>query len=593
MRNPRDFFKPLAIDAPEPIRDIPFKPSRMIHFLDFSNEKMVAKVPDIAPTVDILLGNLEDAVPIDRKEAARAGLIKVGREMELGDTALWTRVNELASPYFLDDLTQIVGEIGSKIEVVMIPKVEGPWDIHYVDRLLAQLEAKAELDRPILIHAILETAQGVANLEEIACASPRIQGMSFGPADLAASRRMKTTRVGGGHPGYRTIADPDPENPDAPRPSYQQDPWHYSIARMVDACTSVGALPFYGPYGDIRDEEGCETQFRASFLLGCVGAWSLHPAQIAIAKRVYSPDPDEVAFAKKVIEAIPDGRGVHMIDGKMQDDATWKQCKVMVNLAEMLAKKDPELAEAYGFEPGRRSLRCGPRERSPWSERSRAAALDGRRRGAAAGRTKSLTAGAGVVLAHRLLLAEHRTGSRQQLRGRAPAHPAGRQRPSMNSPSPRTGCERAASKTSLRRPSARRRPIWKATANPAVLLHLYTGGDHCCSISRSTPTTRPRPPTRRIEHDFFDAGVTVADLRGDRRLELQSADDRFAYRFSSLRLLGAARADLQAPRQAHSVDVTRQFPATVAADAHEQLAPLPRLSPPGTRPGLSRRLGRR
>ena len=108
MRNPRDFFKPLAIDAPEPAREIPFKPSRMIHFLDFSNEKMVAKVPDIAPTVDILLGNLEDAVPVDKKEAARAGLIRVGREMELGDTALWTRVNELASPWVLDDLTELV-----------------------------------------------------------------------------------------------------------------------------------------------------------------------------------------------------------------------------------------------------------------------------------------------------------------------------------------------------------------------------------------------------------------------------------------------------------------------------------------------------
>jgi len=351
LRNPRDFLKPLAIGAPEPAREIPFKPSRMIHFLDFSNEKMVAKVPDIAPTVDILLGNLEDAVPVDRKVAAREGLIRVGREMELGETALWTRVNELASPWVLDDITQVVEAIGDKLEVMMIPKVEGPWDIHYVDRLLAQLEARNGLERPILIHAILETAQGVANLEEIASASPRIQGMSFGPADLAASRRMKTTRVGGGHPGYRTIADPDPDNPEAPRPSYQQDPWHYSIARMVDACTSVGALPFYGPYGDIRDEEGCETQFRAAFLLGCVGAWSLHPAQITIAKRVFSPEPDEVAFAKKVIEAIPDGRGVHMIDGKMQDDATWKQCKVMVNLAEMLARKDPELAEAYGFTP--------------------------------------------------------------------------------------------------------------------------------------------------------------------------------------------------------------------------------------------------
>jgi malyl-CoA/(S)-citramalyl-CoA lyase len=351
MRNPRDFFKALAIDAPEPAREIPFKPSRMIHFLDFSNEKMVAKLAETIPAVDILLGNLEDAVPLDKKEAAREGLISVARETDFGDTALWTRVNELASPYVLDDLTRIVGEIGDKIEVIMVPKVEGAQDIHYVDRLLAQLEARAGLTRPILVHAILETSIGVANLEEIAAASPRIQGMSFGPADLAASRRMKTTRVGGGHPGYRTIADPDPDNPDAPRPSYQQDPWHYSIARMVDACTAVGALPFYGPYGDIKDLEGCETQFRAAFLLGCVGAWSLHPVQIEIAKRVFSPEPAEVAFAKKVIEAIPDGRGVHMIDGKMQDDATWKQCQVMVKLAEMLARKDPELAEAYGFAP--------------------------------------------------------------------------------------------------------------------------------------------------------------------------------------------------------------------------------------------------
>jgi malyl-CoA/(S)-citramalyl-CoA lyase len=347
MRNPRDFFKPLAIDAPEPLREIPFLPSRMIHFLDFSNEKMVAKVPDIAPTVDILLGNLEDAVPVDRKEAAREGLLTVGKEMELGETQLWTRVNALESPWVLDDLTELVLGIGDRLDVVMVPKVEGPWDIHYVDRLLAQLEAKARLDKPILIHAILETSQGVANLEEIACASPRIQGMSFGPADLAASRRMKTTRVGGGHPGYRTIADPDPQDPDAARPSYQQDPWHYSIARMVDACTAVGALPFYGPFGDIKDTLGCETQFRSAFLLGCVGAWSLHPVQIGIAKKVFSPDPDEVKFAKKVIEAIPDGRGVHMIDGKMQDDATWKQCRVMVDLAEMLARKDAELAQAY------------------------------------------------------------------------------------------------------------------------------------------------------------------------------------------------------------------------------------------------------
>ncbi len=164
--------------------------------------------------MDILLGNLEDAIPVDRKEAAREGLVRVGKEMELGETQLWTRVNSLESPWVLDDLTTLVTEIGDKLEVVMIPKVEGPWDIHYVDRLLAQLEAKAGLERPILVHAILETGLGVVNLEEIATASPRMQGMSFGPADLAASRRMKTTRVGGGHPGYRVISDPDPDDPE-------------------------------------------------------------------------------------------------------------------------------------------------------------------------------------------------------------------------------------------------------------------------------------------------------------------------------------------------------------------------------------------
>ncbi|MGB2712358.1 MAG: CoA ester lyase [Conexibacter sp.] len=351
MRNPRDFAKPLAVGAPDPLLEIPVRPSRMIHFFDASNEKMAAKVPEMARQTDILLGNLEDAVPVDRKEAAREGLVKVGREADLGETQLWTRVNSLDSPWVLDDLLRLVGEIGDKLDVIMVPKVEGAWDIHYVDRLLAQLEAKHGVRKPILVHAILETALGVANLEEIATASPRMQGMSFGPADLAASRRMKTTRVGGGHPGYTVLADPHPDDPEAPRASAQQDLWHYSIARMVDACAASGILPFYGPFGDIADDAGCEAQFRAAFLMGCVGAWSLHPRQIAIAKRVFSPDPEEVRFAKRVLEAIPDGRGVHMLDGKMQDDATWKQCQVMVGLAELLAQKDPELAEAYGFVP--------------------------------------------------------------------------------------------------------------------------------------------------------------------------------------------------------------------------------------------------
>ena len=347
MKSARDFFKPMAVGAPKPLTEIPFRPSRMIHFFDPSNAKMVAKVPDIAKKVDVLLGNLEDGVQSDKKIDAREGLSKLGREIDFGETQLWTRVNALNSPWFLDDVVRLVAEIGDKLDVVMVPKVEGPWDIHFVDQLLAQLEAKHGLKKPLLVHAILETASGVNHVEEIAAASPRMQGLSLGPADLAASRRMKTTRVGGGHPGYLVRADPDAGAPDAPRATAQQDLWHYTLARMVDACT--GILPYYGPFGDIADTVACEDQFRNAFLMGCVGAWSLHPVQIEIAKRVYSPPPDEVKWAQRVVEAMGDGSGAVMVDGKMQDDATYKQCKVMLEMAALIAQRDPEMRQKYGM----------------------------------------------------------------------------------------------------------------------------------------------------------------------------------------------------------------------------------------------------
>ena len=349
VRSAKDFFKPLAVGAPEPVREIPFRPSRMIHFFPPSNEKMVAKLGDIIPMVDIILGNLEDGVPATDKEAARAGLVNVAKTIPMGTTQLWTRVNSLDSPWGLDDITTLVTEVGDKFDVIMIPKVEGPEDIHYVDRLLAQLEAKAGLKKPLLIHAILETARGVANVEEICGASPRMQGLSLGPADLAANRRMKTTRVGGGHPDYVVRDDPNPESPDAPRNTYQQDLWHYTLARMVDACVMHGILPFYGPFGDIKDVVACEDQFRNAYLLGCVGAWSLHPAQIDIARRVFSPRPSDVAHAMRVINAMGDGTGAIMLDGKMEDDASVKQCRVIVQLARELSARDPELTAAYGF----------------------------------------------------------------------------------------------------------------------------------------------------------------------------------------------------------------------------------------------------
>jgi len=345
MKLPRNFFRPLAIGAPAPLRELPVKLERMIHFVPPHIEKMRAKVPELIPQVDVVLGNLEDAIAADAKTAARTGFIELAKAYDFGTTGLWVRINALNSPWMPADVIEILGAVGDKLDVVMLPKVEGAWDVHYLDQLLAQMEARHGLKKPVLIHAILETAEGVENVSDIATASPRMHGVSLGPADLAASRAMKTTRVGGGHPQYKVLADVTAEG--APRGVYQQDLWHYTLAKMVDACAAAGIKPFYGPFGDFSDPAGCEAQFRNAFLMGCAGAWTLHPSQVPIAKRVFSPDPAEVEFASRILHAMPDGSGAVMIDGKMQDDATWKQAKVLVDLARLIAAKDPEMAGSY------------------------------------------------------------------------------------------------------------------------------------------------------------------------------------------------------------------------------------------------------
>jgi malyl-CoA/(S)-citramalyl-CoA lyase len=343
---PRNFFRPLAIGAPMPLREMPVQIERMIHFVPPHIEKLRLKVPELIRGVDVVLGNLEDAIPADAKEAARQGFIEMAKACDFGATRLWTRINALNSPWALDDVIEIVGAVGYKLDVVMLPKVEGPWDIHYLDQLLAQLEARHRLARPILVHAILETAEGVNNVEGIAAASPRMHGISLGPADLAASRAMKTTRVGGGHPDYKVVADAAPAGE---RAFFQQDLWHYTLAKMVDACAACGIKAFYGPFGDFSDPLACEAQFRNAYVMGCAGAWTLHPSQVHIAKRVFSPDPAEVAFARRIVEAMPDGTGAVMVDGKMQDDATWKQAKVLIDLARLVAAKDPDMGARYGL----------------------------------------------------------------------------------------------------------------------------------------------------------------------------------------------------------------------------------------------------
>src|SRR5262249_4944573 len=171
---PRNSSNPLAAGAPAPLAELPVKLERMIHFVPPHIEKLRARVPELVAQVDVILGNLEDAIPADAKAAARAGFIAMAKANDFGATGLWTRINALNSPWMLDDIAEIVGAVGAKLDVVMLPKVEGPWDIHYLDQLLAQLEARHGVGKPILIHAILETAEGVDNVAAIATASPRM-----------------------------------------------------------------------------------------------------------------------------------------------------------------------------------------------------------------------------------------------------------------------------------------------------------------------------------------------------------------------------------------------------------------------------------
>ena len=272
---------------------------------------MVAKVPDIAPTVDILLANLEDAIPAADKEAARAGLVEVGQDGRHratpscgpGSTASTRRGASTTSP-------PLVTEVGDKLDVIMIPKVEGPRTSTTSTACSPSSRPRPGSTEPLLVHAILETARGVANVEEICAASPRMQGLSLGPADLAANRRMKTTRVGGGHPGYLVRAGPrSGDDPTRPGPPTSRTCGTTRSPAWSTPAWRTGILPFYGPFGDIKDTVACEDQFRNAYLLGCVGAWSLHPVQIDIAKRVFSPDPADVAHAQRVIEAMGDGTG--------------------------------------------------------------------------------------------------------------------------------------------------------------------------------------------------------------------------------------------------------------------------------------------
>ena len=347
VKPPRQFYQPLAIGAPAPLRELPVRLERMIHFVPPHIEKMRAKVPELVRQVDVVLGNLEDAIPIEAKEAAREGFIDMAKDTDFGSTGLWVRVNALNSPWALDDIIDIVGEVGEKLDVVMLPKVDGPWDIHYLDQLLAQLESfnKHQEADPDPRHsgdgARRQQCGGDRHrLPAHARHEPRPRrsrrlarhedhARRRRPSGLQSARQMqKATRRA--RPISRTCGTTPSRRWSTPAPPP-------ASSRSTDPSAISPTPP------PARRNSATPSSWAVSAPGRCIRRRS------TIAKRVFSPDPAEVAFAKKIVDAMPDGAGAVMIDGKMQDDATWKQAKVLLDLAKQVAAKDPEMAARYAL----------------------------------------------------------------------------------------------------------------------------------------------------------------------------------------------------------------------------------------------------
>lgn len=340
--------------ASAPIFAVQPAPERAVHFFPPHIKKMRAKAADLVGRVDVLLGNLEDGVGPDKKIDARHGFIQFARDTEMGASGLWTRINALDTAWGKDDVQEIVSTVGQSIDVIMLPMVREPEEITELQRMLVILEADAGITKPIRIHAILETGSGIVNVNEIAKVMNRTgrgHGISFGPADYAASLGIKTQDVGGSIASYGVLGrQPAEDVPGVARQFTQQDVWHYHISAMVAACRAYGLKPLYGPFGNFGDADACRQQFLNAYLMGCEGAWTLHPNQIEIALEVFAPSSSDVETAVRRIRRFEASGSVSYYEsetGKFVDEAVIKQADVFVKLARQLADRDPYYADFY------------------------------------------------------------------------------------------------------------------------------------------------------------------------------------------------------------------------------------------------------
>jgi len=294
-----------------------------------SNKRMLEKAPGAG--ADIVFLDLEDAVAPDDKEPARANIIEALQTYDWSRCAVSIRINGLDTYWAYRDVVEIVEAAGDKLDTILIPKVGSAADVLFVATLLSQIEAYKRL-KPINIHVLIETAMGMANVEEIARTCPeRMEAMVFGVADYAASVRARTTNIGGANPDYGMLADPDANGE---RAYHWGDQWHFGISRMVAACRAYGLRPIDGPFGDFNDPEGFRAAARRAAALGCEGKWAIHPSQVALANEVFTPAEKEVTRAHRILEAMEqaakEGKGAVSLDGRLIDAASIRMAENVV-----------------------------------------------------------------------------------------------------------------------------------------------------------------------------------------------------------------------------------------------------------------------
>jgi malyl-CoA/(S)-citramalyl-CoA lyase len=304
-----------------------------------SNTRMLEKAPDSG--ADVVFLDLEDAVAPDDKEQARANIIQALQTHDWSKCAVSIRMNGLDTHYAYRDLVDIVETCGDKLDTILIPKVGSAADVYFVATMLSQIEAAKGL-KPINIHILIETAMGMANVEEIARACPeRMEAMVFGVADYAASVRARTTQIGGANPEYGMLTDPDESGH---RAYHWGDQWHFGISRMVAACRAYGLRPIDGPFGDFNDPEGYKVAARRAAALGCEGKWAIHPSQVALANDVFTPTPEEVDRARRILvemdKAAKEGKGAVSLDGRLIDAASIRMAENVVKQIEQIEARN-------------------------------------------------------------------------------------------------------------------------------------------------------------------------------------------------------------------------------------------------------------